>query len=215
MPNTQPIQDEVKDISQDELNYPFLQEGLVWSKKMQEHTPNWKQKLTATLIPMIIPMTSLAKDFLDYHEEGVKAYDDLPEAEVQDISLLPHHAEQMWSALSVPFSVQEGQSVTDMFHYQMGHMLLPELTMRDIQDMKGNQKNKEKVKKAIEEYSKNYPDIYQLVEKNYNFALRDLNQKNPVYENGKFKKAGEIKVPDMTYIINKAQFDNVAQSIKK
>lgn len=215
MSNNQPQQDETQNLLHDEKLYPFLEEGLKWSKQLQEHTPNWKQKLTSTIIPMILPISNLASSALDYHEEGIRPYDDLPEPELQIVAEAPINADQMWSSLSTPFVVQEGQSASDVFQYQLGHMLLPELTLKDIQEMNETEDNRNKVQKAIDKYKSEYPDLYKYVEKTYKNAMLDLNNKNPVFNSkGKFRGNGLVKVPDMSFIINKAQFDQIAQGIK-
>jgi len=215
MANNQPQQDETQNLLQDEKLYPFLEDGLRWSKQLQEYTPNWRKKLTKTIIPMILPLSNLASGVLEYHEEGIKPYDDLPEPEVQNVATSQINADQMWSLLSAPFVVQEGQSISDTFQYQLGHMLLPEVTLKDVQEMNENEENRERVKKAINKYKSEYPDLYKFVEKTYKNAMVDLNYKNPIFNNeGVFKETGSVKVPDMSFIINKAQFEQVAHGMK-
>lgn len=185
--------------AQEANNLPQEQNDILEkSKKLSKATPNWRKRLRKTVIATALPLMSIISGIGTQVGDIPKAtgvsddHGDIPEIVYSTESVPSYIYSMARDAFSYTMPVEAGQNIEDIFVFELGKQLAPELQLVNIQSLKDANKLEE-VMVTIGRYSAENNDFYKDLRDRYFRSLRTFNKGKQIDESGKFLETSEIK----------------------
>src|SRR3990167_3169386 len=168
------------------------------SKKLRKATPNWRKRLRKTAVAMALPLASLVSTIGMQawevpKETGVgEDHGDLPEIVYSTDSVPSYIYSMARDSFSYTMSIEAGKTIEDVFIFELGKHLAPELQLVDIQSL--DESNRlDKVMAIINKYKEENSDFYDDLHDKYARSIKMFNKEKQIDESGKFLNSSEIR----------------------